>query len=174
VKKTYSIILAFAILFLPFNAEAAICSPDGLHCNWITNSTFASSGTGWTAIGTPTYPLEASCFSSRVAELEGGDGIEQTFSVTGTWTSFTVELLPILLNDTNNFYDELKIQVTNTGTGVTETKYIRGNSFSTTCNTSVLNLSNNYSNATVRVRVTVGGFATGVYQIDNLSFWSHN
>jgi hypothetical protein len=67
----------------------------------------------------------------------------------------------------------LKVIVKNHDTNLTETFYIRGDTYNTTCTRKLLKLSRNYLNSHVSVRFEVGWLALGRYQIDGVTFWSY-
>ncbi|HEX7807107.1 MAG TPA: hypothetical protein VF608_00195, partial [Thermoanaerobaculia bacterium] len=127
-KKLYSLLLAVTLLVTPY-VEAKTCYPS--YCEFIdTNPGFenATPGQYWNNIGV-TFPVEAGCSGSHVAEFDNGDELWRFPFADGTYTSFTLSFRASLLNDTDNFYDELKITVKNRDTGVSEVSYLHGNSY---------------------------------------------
>jgi len=174
VKKFYSIVLVMILALTPF-AEAKTCYIN--ECNYITNGGFASGSlSSWTTGGGGTVTtVNDPCYGSKAAQLGNTQWIQQSMYVDDTYTGgFSLQFKLYLNNDTNNFYDQLTIRVTNNDTGVSETFYIHGNSFSTNCSgaTQVINLSNDYSLHNTTVRFENAYLATGTYLIDDVALWA--
>jgi hypothetical protein len=168
-KKINVALLVLTLLITPY-AQAKYCY--GFSCNYIENGGFGSNGLYWSYANGVTFPTENVCYGSTVAELENTEWIQQQFYVDDTFSSFSVNFRTYLINDTNNFYDQLKVIVTNLDTNVSETYQLNGSSYNTTCNLHTFNLSNNYSNANVMVRFEVAYLSLGKYQIDDVAFWA--
>lgn len=172
VNKLYCIVLSLVVLIAPY-AQAKTCFMTS--CNYITDGAFVYGGTYWNESSTVTYPTIANdCKTSKLAELWNTDYIEQSFYVDNGYSNgFTLEFHAYLIDDTDNWYDQLTIRVTNTDTNVTETFYMRGSSYNTQCGTQVLNLSNDYSLHNVKVRFEVSYLSIGKWQLDDVAFWGH-
>jgi hypothetical protein len=173
VKKIYSVVAVVMVLVTPI-AQAKTCL--STQCNYITNGSFPSgSTTGWTLGGGNGVSVltDTSCYGSKVIELQNTEYAQQSFYVDDTYNNgFRLVFRTYHTNDTDNWYDQLKVTVTNTDTNQSETMYLHGNSYSTHCNLHVFSLSNNYSNANVTVKFEVAYLATGEYQIDDVAFWA--
>lgn len=181
--KTLGLFALFAVAFLFVSPSAQAqpsCHGTGF-CDWMINGGFDPS-TGWTKDSAATYTVISDpCLSgappNKVAELVNGTWLHSpTMYIDGSYgthTKFEVEFNLYLLNDTDNWYDQLKVIVKNHDTNVTETFYIRGDTYNTTCTRRLLKLSRNYLNHNVSVRFEVGWLTLGKYQIDGVSFWSY-
>jgi hypothetical protein len=137
--------------------------------------------TGWTKHSATTYPVISDpCLAfappNKVAELANNTWLHSpTIYIDGnygTFTQFDVEFNLYLLDDTDNWYDVLKVIVKNHNTNQTETFFIRGDTYNTTCTRKLLRLSRNYMNSNVSVRFEVGWLTLGRYQIDGVTFWT--
>jgi hypothetical protein len=169
-KKLYCVLLAVTLLVTPY-VEAKTCYAS--YCEFVDNNPGfenATHGQYWSNVGV-TFPVESVCGgTSYVAELENTDSIWRFPFADGTYTSFTLSFRATLLNDTDNFYDELKVTVRNRDTGVSEVSYLHGNSYTSHCGLNTIYLSNNYSNANVLVLFESGIFSLHKWQIDDVSF----
>jgi hypothetical protein len=170
-RKIYSVFVAVLLLLTPY-AQAKTCA--GNSCNYIDNSTnsdFSSGLTGWTT-GGASIATEA-CYSSNAAELQNTEYLSQSLYVDGTYSSFKLTFRAFLPGDTDNFYDELKVRVTNTDTGVYEEQVLHGSSYTSHCGSNSFYLANNYSNAHVTVKFSSGSLSSHVWQIDDVGFWAY-
>lgn len=171
-KKLQLALIALVILAFPFSAQAKSCFWNS--CDYITDGQFASSGTYWNYNSYVSFPLANNvCNTSRVAEIGNNGVLSQTFYVDDSFTSYELVFHPILLNDTDNWYDQLKVTVYNHTTNSYETFYLRGSSFSNSCNNEVYALSNDYDNDYVTVSFEVAYLSLSNWQIDNVQFWGH-
>lgn len=173
-KKVYLVLFALvAVLVTPY-AEAKTCY--GISCNYIdaaTNSGFGSDGAYWSYDSGVSFPIDSSCYSSKVAQLDNGEAIWRFPYVDASYSSFKLSFRAYLPGDTNNFYDELKVTVTNRDTNVSETMYLHGNSYDTHCGSNQWYLSNDYSNADVLVVFESGGLSSHSWQIEDVGFWAY-
>lgn len=165
--KKFIAIIALAVLILPTSAHATTT-------NLITNGNFSSGSANWTTGGSVTFPNVAICggSSSPRVQLDPGESIEQTFDV-GVFSLYELIATYHLINDTDNYYDQLAISVKNNDTGVMEVFYLRG-SLWTNCpwNAQYHTMSNDYDNANVTVRFYVSSLSTSGWYIDNVGFWA--
>lgn len=174
-KKFYAAFLVFVFVVVTPVAQAKSCILNG--CQYVSNATFSSDGLYWTTGGGNgvTFPYASQCgtTTNKVAHLDNTEYIEQSFYVDDTYVEFSLNFNLWHLNDTNNFYDQLRITVTNDDTNVSEVFYIRGSSFTTNCSSlqQNYNLANDYSNANVTVKFDVSYSSLGQYEIDNVGFW---
>lgn len=172
-KKLQLALIALVILAFPFSAQAKSCF--WFSCDYIEDGQFYYSGTYWDEDNYVTYPLASNvCNSSRVAEIGNDSAVEQTFYVDDSFNFYELVFHPILLDDTDNWYDQLKVTVYNHTTNSYETFYLRGSSFSNSCNNETYTLSNDYDNDWVTVRFEVAYLSLSSWQIDNVQFWGHN
>jgi hypothetical protein len=172
-KKVYLVLFALAVLVTPY-AEAKTCY--GISCNYIdaaTNSGFASNGAYWTYDPGVTFPTETSCYSSKVAELDNGEAIWRFPLIDAAYSSYKLSFRAYLPGDTNNFYDELTVTVTNRDTGVSESMVLHGSSYDTHCASNQFYLANDYDYADVTVTFESGGFSNHKWQIDDVGFWAY-
>lgn len=172
-KKLQFAVVALAILAFPFSAQAKTCFWGS--CNYVEDGAFVNSGTYWTEAST-TYPTVTGCTSlgsTIVAQVGNSGYVEQTFEVDSSYTSYNVDFRAFLLNDTDNWYDQLKVTVTNLDTNQSEVFYLRGSSYTTSCNLNSFTLSNDYDNATVKVRFDVSYSTLGTWQVDDVAFWGN-
>lgn len=174
-KKIYAALVVVVLAVTPV-AQAKSCILNG--CQYVTNATFANSGTDWTTGGGNgvTFPNASQCgtTTNKVAHLDNTEYIEQTFYVDDAYTEYHLNFDLYHLNDSNNWYDQLKVTVTNEDTSATETFYIRGSSFTTNCSSLQQNfiLANDYDYADVTVRFEVSYLSLGQFEIDNVGFWA--
>ena len=174
-KKLYAVLIVVVLVVTPV-AQAKSCILNG--CQYVTNATFSSSGLDWTTGGGNgvTFPNASQCgtTTNKVAHLDNTEYIEQSFYVDDTYTEFHINFDLYHLNDSNNWYDQLKITVRNDDTSASEVFYIRGSSFTTNCSSLQQNfiLANDYSNANVTVKFEVAYLALGQFEIDNVGFWA--
>ena len=139
-------------------------------CQYVQNGNFEQGGQYWTSSGV-SFPNVYRCnYWTYVAQLQGTEYIEQTFYVDDTFSSFSVGYEAFLLGDTDNYYDELKITVTNLSTNQTELRRLRGSTFNSTCALQSWQLSRNYSNVWVKVRFEAGQYTLGTWELDNIQF----
>ena len=168
---------AVAFLFVSSSAQAQPSCYMGF-CDWMINGDFDPT-TGWTKNAATTYPvINDPCLSgaplNKVAQMANGAWLQSpTMYINSSATHFEVEFNLYLLDDADDWYDELKVIVKNQDTNATETFYIRGDTYDTTCTRKLLTLSNNYRNHNVSVRFEVGWLTLGKFQIDTVSFWSY-
>jgi len=171
---------AAALVFIPLSAQAQpACYPP--YCDWMINGDFSST-TGWTrhtgtSFPSPNDPCLSGSPANKLAELQNGEWLlSPSMYIDSNWsggTHFEVSFNLYLLDDTENWYDQLKVIVKNLDTNATETFYVHGDTYNTSCTAKLFTLSSNYLNHNVSVRFEVASLATGRYQIDNVSFWSH-
>jgi hypothetical protein len=141
-------------------------------CCWETDGVFANGGNYWDEGPGTTYPISAICQTSRVAQLDAGEYVQQSFWVGGGET-VDVTFCAYLLNDTENYYDELTVTVTNHNTNQSELFRLRGSTYNTICSSHKVTLQNNYDNANVTLKFRAGSLASGTWQIDNVQFCTH-
>lgn len=174
-KKIFTVLFALAVLVTPY-AEAKTCY--GISCNYIdaaTNSGFENSNPGayWNYDSGVTFPTESSCYNSHVAQLDNGEAIWRFPLVDAAYSSYKLQFRAYLPGDTNNFYDELKVTVTNRDTGISETMTLHGSSYDTHCGYNTFYLSNDYDYADVTVTFESGTFSNHVWQIDDVGFFAY-
>ncbi len=172
-KKFYVIFLALSVVMTPV-VQAKSCILNG--CQYITNATFSSGGTGWTSGGGNgvSFPTVNSCGATNTsAQLDNTEYIQQSFYVDDTYVEFHLNFDLYLLNDSDEWYDQLKVTVTDNTTNATETFYFHGSSFDDDCTSPQVSfqLSNNYSLHNVTVKFENSYLALGSWQIDNVGFW---
>lgn len=178
-KQVALLVLLAAALITTTTANAApICF--GGSCNWMINGNF-SNITGWTYSGTtfpsPNDPCLFGAPPNKLAELGTNHWLQSpTLFIDSSYyvavDHFEVAFNLYLLNDTNNWWDQLTIQVKNTTTGQVETFYISGDQYTTSCTKVKLTLANDYSDSNVEVKFKNSYLALGQWQIDNVAFWS--
>ncbi|HEY0159472.1 MAG TPA: hypothetical protein VGF28_19450 [Thermoanaerobaculia bacterium] len=175
-KLSLLAVLALSILLFSPAAEAqSACAFDGLcSCNYLDED--FSDLNGWSNNGVDIVTVADPCLwgapNNDVVQFTDSLSYVSTTFTTTEYESFSVQFSLYLPVDYDDWYDELKVQVTNLDTNVTETRYYRGSDYDTSCNI-VWNLSNDYSNADVRVKFTRGTYGTGTIQIDNASFFGN-
>lgn len=163
--------VSLLILALPFSAQAKECWGFQPVCNYITDGDFANGGASWTESAGTSYPSVYRCnYTTNVAEMQGTEYIEQTVSVDQSHSEFGISFEAYLQNDTNDWYDELKVTVTNLTTNQSEIFYLRGSSYNSTCTAQTYALSNDYSNTNVKIRFQVGTYALGTWEVDHVTF----
>lgn len=171
-RKLQFALIALVVLAFPFAAQAKSCFWGS--CDYVTDGRFVYSGTYWSENAYVSYPLANNvCNTSRVAEISNDGYIEQTFYVDDAYTSYELVFDPFLLNDTDNWYDQLKIIITNHTTNATEIIQLRGSSHTNSCNSETFTLSNDYDNDYVTVRFEVAHLTLSNWQVDNVQFWGH-
>lgn len=160
-----------AVFILPLSAQAG-CVINS--CNLITDGDFSSGGLYWDESGNVTYGNITTCSgtSARV-RIDPGQSISQTFTSGG---NFDYELLfdGWLVNDTDNYYDQLTITVRNNDSGVSEVFYRRGSAWTNCTDTFSENLANDYDGASVTVTLAVSSLSTSGWYIDNVALWGIN
>jgi hypothetical protein len=168
--KAKRVVLAVILAIYPLAVQAEYCYED-FGCYYETDGQFINGGTSWTESAGTAYTTPSRCgSSSKLAELQGTEYVQQSFYVNNSHPSFTVVFHAYLQNDTNNWYDDLEVRVTNNDTNQYETLTLHGDSFSSTCSPLSFNLSNDYSNANVTLRFKGGTVATGTYEVDGVAF----
>ena len=147
-------------------------------CDWVVNGRFSNGATGWDKSENTTFPYATGCWgTSRVAQV-------MPFRPAAGWLSqrmhpdygtvYSVEFDLYLLDETNTWFDQLKVTVTDLTTGAKEERVIRGDQYNSICPQvrQVFSLSNNYINHDVELKFAAAGTTTGTFQIDNVNFWS--
>jgi hypothetical protein len=170
-KKIFSVLVAVVLFVVPY-AEAKTCF--GISCNYIdaaTNNHFGSGFNYWTNNGA-TIANPGVCYSSPMAAFSAGANISRGFYVDNAYTSYKVTFRAWLVNDNDNFYDELKVRVTNNDTGAYEQYTLHGSSYTNSCNSITFNLSNDYDYANVTVKISSGNFSIREWQVDDVSFFA--
>jgi hypothetical protein len=172
-KKIIFLIVA-VLLTLPYSAQAQTCFH--YSCEYIMDGDFEGSHS-WSSAGgngvtyaTITDPCLSGSVSTKVAELQNTESITRTFS-TAAHSQWELEFNLYLQNDTENWYDQLKVTVKNNTTNQTETFYFHGDTYNSSCTKRVLTLTKDYDNASVTVKFENSYLATGTWQIDNVGFW---
>lgn len=172
-KKIFIVLLALTALVSPY-AQAKTCS--GSSCNYIdVNGDFQSSpaSSHWSPDTGVLFIGEGLCYYTTVADIPPGKGIDrETFYVDGNFSSFQVQFRAFLPVDINSVYDELRVIVTNTDTGVSEVLTMNSYNSSQSCSKRTFSLSRNYSHAHVKVRFEIGGLAQYGWQIDDVTFFA--
>lgn len=124
--------------------------------------------------GSVTFPSVAICGgnASERVQLDPGESIQQTFDV-GVFSLYELIATYHLINDTDNYYDQLTITVTNNDTNVSEAFYLRGSTW-TNCPLTAqsFTMANDYDNANVTVCFYVSSLSTSGWYIDNVGFWA--
>jgi hypothetical protein len=169
-KKLFSVFVAMVLFVVPY-AQAKTCF--GVSCNYIdgaTNSGFEQGLSYWTTGGATV--ATGSCYSSNMAVFDNGDYVSRSFYVDNTYTSYKVIFRAYLPGDNDNFYDELKVRVTNNDTGAYEEYTLHGSSYTNSCNYITFNLSNDYDYANVTVKITSGNFSLLDWQVDDVGFFA--
>jgi hypothetical protein len=172
-KKIYVVLVALVVLVTPY-AEAKTCA--GNSCNYIdaaTNSGFSSGGSNWSYDAGVSFATGSACSTGNVAQLQNYEAIWRFPYVDASYSSFKLSFKAYLPGDTNNFYDELKVTVKNNSTQVTETMYLHGNSWDTSCSAYEWYLNNDYSNVNVTVTFEAGGLSSHTWEIDDVGFWAY-
>lgn len=172
-KTLFAAVLLTAALAIPAFGQSS-CAYDGLcSCDYL-NESFVDLN-DWTDSGVTIEQIADPCLSfspqNDVAEFASSGYMERTFTTSGG-TSYTLEFSYYLPVDQDDWYDVIKVTVTNLDTNQSEIDYFRGSDYDTTCKV-VWNLSNDYSAADVKVKFERGYLGTGTLQIDNASFWEH-
>jgi hypothetical protein len=170
-RKIFSVFVAVLLLVAPY-AQAKTCF--GISCNYIdaaTNSHFGSGLSYWNTGGASV--ATGNCYSSNMAVLNPGEWLERDqFEVDDVYTSYKVQFRAWLVNDNDNFYDELKVRVTNDDTGVYEEWVLHGSNYTNHCGYNTFNLNNDYDGANVTVKFTSGNFTLKDWQIDDVGFFA--
>lgn len=168
-RKLFAVVFALSLLFTP-HADAKICY--GISCNYIdTNWSFSSGFADWGVIGSPTTAT-GNCYSSTMAIFDNTEGVSRQFYVDNAYTSYKVQFRAWLVGDADNFYDELRIRVTNNTTGYSELHTLHGSSYTNHCGNNVIYLSGDYDYANVTVTFTSGNFSIRQWQIDDPAFFA--
>jgi hypothetical protein len=168
-----SFVLLLAVLSaVPISAYAQSCI--WLSCNYVTDGSFNSGGTYWNPSNVGFGNVATDCGTSNIAYMQDSGTISQTFYIDGAGNSFELDLHAYLEDDTDNWWDELTINVHNDDTHAYETFYLHGSSYDTDCNLlSYYPLSNDYSDSHVTVTISSSYLNLGTWQIDNVAFWVH-
>lgn len=174
-KTTRIVLLALLpALAMPNQIVAEYCFM--LSCYYETDGVFANGGAYWVESLGVTYPTVTVCgSSSKRVQLGPGQEIEQTFDVDASYTSFDVTLKPYLINDTDNYFDELTVTATNNDNSQSEFSRWRGSTFNNNCNSQVVTftLQNDYSNSNVTLKFRVGSLSASSWYVDNIQFGGH-
>jgi hypothetical protein len=169
--QRYRVLFLILAIAMPITGHAKECFDMFVPwCQFITNGDFDNGGSGWSSNAFFTTANRCNATNEPVVQLENTEYIEQTFYVDDTFSSFSVGYELFLLNDTNNWYDELKITVTNLSTNATELRRVRGSAFNSTCAAQGWQLSGNYSNVWVKVRFEAGTYTLGTWEVDRVQF----
>ncbi|HEY0143286.1 MAG TPA: hypothetical protein VGF48_20505 [Thermoanaerobaculia bacterium] len=173
-NKTYLLLLALAALFLPLTAQAQT-SCWTYSCDYIEDGIFYYGGTYWNDSNTTFPNVTDPCggWTNRVADIGNQGYVEQTIYINNTYTSYDLQFNAYLLDDTDNWYDQLKVTVKNHNTNQTESFYLRGNEIDLSCGSFSFPLSNDYDNTYVTVRFTVSYLNLGTWYLDNVAFWGN-
>ena len=160
-----------AVLVMPFSAQASCI---GSSCIINLDPDFSDAGTYWTENGNVTYGNITTCSgtSARV-RLDPGESISQTFTP-GSNFDYNLLLDAFLINDTDNFYDQLTITVRNNSTSVSEVFYLRGSSWTNCSSSFSQDFANDYDNVSVTVTLEVQSLSTSGWYLDNIAFWGIN
>ena len=173
-RMIYRRLVALVVMLaVPLAVQAKECYDVFVpYCNFTTNGQFNSTGSDWgPSPHNASFPYVYRCNSwTYVAEIQGTEYIEQTFYVDDSFSSFNLAFEAYLQNDTNNWYDALKVTVTNTSTNQSEFRTWRGSSYSSTCSVNSWDLSGNYSNSWVKVKFEAMQYTLGTWEVDNVRF----
>lgn len=171
-KRIYRILLAVVLLVSSVTTHAKQCFDFfPAFCEYIDNGGFGSGYSGWDSYSGTTIDNPTRCgYSTNLLQMPYGSFIEQTFYVDDEFTQFDIGFFAYLQNDTNNYYDELTITVTNTTSNQSEMFRLRGSTYNTTCARQGRTLQNDYSNSWVTVTFEVGSLTSGLWEIDDVSF----
>lgn len=165
--KLHVLLIAVVLLAISFHAQA--------QTQYVTDGAFTYEDTYWTRSANATWDYVPGCLwgnpTTTVAEPNNSGTVSQSFYVGTTHVSYALRFVAFLLNDNENFYDQLKAKVYNHTTGVTETVQLNGNSYNGSCTYNVVNLSNDYDNDWVTITFEVSALATGTWQVDDVSFF---
>jgi len=170
-KARYLVAVALAVLVMPFSAQAT-CILNSCIIN--EDPDFSDAGMYWTESGNVTYGNITTCSgtSARV-RIDPGQSISQTFTP-GSNFDYNLLLDAFLVNDTDNFYDQLTVTVRNNSTNVSEVFYERGSAWTNCSSTFSKDLTNDYDNVSVTVTVAVSSLSTSGWYLDNVAFWGIN
>lgn len=163
------LVVAMSAVSLAVNAQSCIW----LSCNYVSNGTFTNGGTYWNASYASFGNVTTDCGTSNIAYMEDSGSISQSFYVNGVGNSFDLDLKVYLENDTDNWWDQLTIDIHNDDTNQSETFYLHGSSYDTSCSTLSYPLTNDYSYTNVTVTISSSYLTTGTWQVDNVAFWAH-
>jgi len=165
--KLHVLLIAVVLLAIPFHAQA--------QTQYITDGSFTYEDTYWTRSANATWDYVPGCLwgnpTTTVAEPNNSGTVSQTFYVNTSHVSYSMRFVAFLVNDTDNFYDQLKAKVYNHTTGVTETVQLNGNSYTGSCTYNVVNLANDYDNDWVTVTFEVSALALGTWQVDDVAWF---
>ena len=157
-------------------APGCFGTPAGPNCDWVVNGDFELGEHGWSFQDpAAVVPISDPClYSGRyVANLPRYGAISQRMNIgVGYGTRFEVNFDLFLRNDTESWWDSLKIVVKDLNTGTLEERQYNGNGFSGSACGVRFPLSRNYSGHAVELKFSTGALATGTYQVDDVQFWS--
>ena len=174
--KLYLALITVVLLGAPFAAQAQSCY--GLSCDYITDGAFTWEDTYWTRSTNATWDYVPGCLwgnpTTTVAEPNQSGTVSQTFYVDDAYTSYAMRFVAFLVNDNNNFYDQLKAKVYNHTTGVTETFQLNGNSYTSSCTYNSWTLSNDYDYDWVTVTFEVSYSTLGTWQVDDVAWFARH
>jgi hypothetical protein len=168
------VLFSLIVLAAPLSVQAQTCF--WYSCDYIVDGNMETASS-WDVTGTIWETVPSCLYGSpntTVAALQNTEAVSQDLYVDGSATTWELEFNAFLVDDTENWYDQLKVTVKNLDTNQTETLYLHGNNYDTSCDKVVMTLNNDYSDANVRVKFETAYLATGTYQIDNVSLWGHN
>ena len=178
-KASFCFAALLVLLSVPvFAQNYQYCLSQGfVRCEYLWDTPF-SEGTDYWSYDSGSGPSYVSnpCGggSTDAADLDPGDSVFQAFD-TDDFTVWYIELSLYKTSTTVTANDWFKVQIYNYNTFQTENHYVYANSESDLCvGPTVINLSNDYANDTVRVLIQKGPSATATMYIDNVTFWGRN
>jgi hypothetical protein len=167
-RKIFSVFAVVLLLVTP-QVQAKYCTV--ISCNFTyVNGNFEDGFDEWLPSPYATV-ADGECYGDA-AILDPGDSVEREFEVDDDYVSYKIQFRAWLVNDNDNYFDELKVRVTNDDTGAYEEFTLNGLSYTNGCNNVVRNLSNNYDNADVTIKFYLGNFSIRTWQVDDVGFYA--
>ncbi|MFP5246102.1 MAG: hypothetical protein ACLGH0_05365 [Thermoanaerobaculia bacterium] len=176
-KKVFLPSIVLLLLAIPaFGQTNAVYCYD-FHCQYLEDEALEQGTTYWnysTGSG-PSSVLDTCAWGgnsyTNAADLENGDSVFQTVQ-TDDFPVWSVDFDVYKTTTSVTANDYFTVYIHNYDTLQTETHYVYANQISGLCGSNVhLELSNDYANAMVRVRIVKNFYSTTDMYVDNISLW---
>ena len=179
-------VIGLAVLTLLFIAAPAYAQTNAQYCfgsspftcQYLADTALEQGTTYWGySAGSGPVTVTDPCASgagsttTKAADLDPGDSVFQNFN-TDSFPAWSLRLDLYKTSTSVTANDYFTIYVRNYSTNQVETHYVSAGDYPGLCGGAIsLNLTNNYSNAHVRVRIQKSYGATATMYVDNVAFF---
>lgn len=181
VKLKLTILTMFLAAAVPMFGQAQYCYGSLPYtCQYLADNGLEQGTTYWSySSGSGPATVSDACawgggVNTTAADLDPDDSVFQTFD-TDDFDVWSIRLDLYKTSTSVTSADFFEVIVHNYTTNQSETHYVYASSYSGLCGSVIpVNLTNNYGNSTVRVRVRKNWQATATMYVDNIAMFGHN